>query len=36
MTRRFGEGPTMDGPATYRIDVKGHPVSDGSDGLSEI
>ncbi len=26
----------MDGPATYRIYVKGHLVSDGSDRLSDM
>jgi hypothetical protein len=36
MTQRFDEGPTMDGPATYRIYVKGHLVSDWSDRLADM
>ncbi len=36
MTRRFDEGPTMDGPASYRIQVKGHLVSNWSGRLSDM
>ena len=36
MTRRIDEGPTMDGPATYRIYVKGLLVSAWSDRLSDM